>query len=109
MCLVKCRPSFLVQAFLRTGIMKSKRAPTVLHPYGYHRDKFIWSLIAAVGIFCIGAGVNIVQGLNALFAEKQLEFLRANLAGELSASCLWHEPLVERCMFIVPFTCTAEV
>lgn len=70
-----------VQAFLRTGIMKSHRAPTALHPYGYHRDKFIWSLIAAVGIFCIGAGVNIVQGLNALFAEKQLDFLRANLAG----------------------------
>ena len=71
-----------VQAFLRTGIMKSKRAPTVLHPYGYHRDKFIWSLIAAVGIYCIGAGVNVVQGLNALFAEKQLDFLRANLAGD---------------------------
>ncbi|KAK9843181.1 hypothetical protein WJX74_008221 [Apatococcus lobatus] len=70
----------LNQAFLRTGIMKSHRAPTALHPYGYHRDKFIWSLIAAVGIFCIGAGVNIVQGLNALFAEKQLDFLRANLA-----------------------------
>ena len=76
----------MLQAFLRTGIMKSKRAPTALHPYGYARDKFIWSLIAAVGIFCIGAGVNIVQGLNALFVEKQLDFLRANMAGAARSS-----------------------
>ena len=65
-----------------------------MHPYGYHRDKFIWSLIAAVGIFCIGAGVNVVQGLNALFVEKQLDFLRANLAGNAYPGfCLSNSPL----------------
>ena len=40
------------QLLLRIGILRSAQAPTVLHPYGYLKDKFVWSLVSTVGIFC---------------------------------------------------------
>eukprot|EP00191_Tetraselmis_sp_GSL018_P006581 CAMPEP_0177610112 /NCGR_PEP_ID=MMETSP0419_2-20121207/19560_1 /TAXON_ID=582737 /ORGANISM="Tetraselmis sp., Strain GSL018" /LENGTH=475 /DNA_ID=CAMNT_0019105305 /DNA_START=404 /DNA_END=1832 /DNA_ORIENTATION=+ len=68
------------QALLRTGVMKSMQAPTTQHPYGYSRDRFVWSLISAVGIFCLGAGVSIVHGLNSLVSQYTLEHLGWGLA-----------------------------
>jgi len=47
----------LNQALLRIGVLKSLQAPTQEFPYGYLRDRFVWSLISAVGIFFLGAGV----------------------------------------------------
>ncbi len=35
-----------LQLLLRTGIQRSKKAPSALHPYGYMKDKFVWSLIS---------------------------------------------------------------
>lgn len=67
------------QLLLRTGIQRSKKAPSALHPYGYMKDKFVWSLISAVGIFCLGAGVTVVHGFHSLFVRTQLEHLTAGL------------------------------
>mmetsp|Transcript_15370 Transcript_15370/g.39688 ORF Transcript_15370/g.39688 Transcript_15370/m.39688 type:complete len:564 (-) Transcript_15370:64-1755(-) len=63
------------QGLLRMGVMKSLQKPTMLHPYGYSRDRFVWSLISAVGIFCLGSGVSIVHGLNAMVHDYTLEHL----------------------------------
>lgn len=68
------------QVLLRMGIMRSKRDPTPEHPYGYARDKFIWSLISAVGIFCLGSGVTIAHGVSNLFVQKELEHMGATLS-----------------------------
>ena len=73
---------YLLQLLLRTGIQRSKKAPSALHPYGYMKDKFVWSLISAVGIFCLGAGVTVVHGFHGLFVQTQLEHLTAGLTGE---------------------------
>ena len=54
------------QALLRLGIVKAAKAPTKDYPYGHLREKFIFSLISAVGIFCLGAGVSIVHGIHAI-------------------------------------------
>ena len=70
-----------LQILLRTGIQRSKKAPSALHPYGYMKDKFVWSLISAVGIFCLGAGVTVVHGFHGLFVQQQLEHLTAGLTG----------------------------
>ena len=72
------------QLLLRTGIQRSKKAPSALHPYGYMKDKFVWSLISAVGIFCLGAGVTVIHGFHNLFVQQQLEHLAAGLTGEPS-------------------------
>ena len=71
-----------VQALLRVGIVRSKRAPTKTHPYGYMKDKFVWSLVSAVGIFCLGAGVTWAHGVSSLLSPPaQLEHLGYGLAG----------------------------
>ncbi len=51
------------QMLLRVGIKKAQKAPNKMHPYGYSRDQFIWPLISAVGIFCCGAGVSMMTGV----------------------------------------------
>ncbi|XP_075264395.1 uncharacterized protein LOC142356350 [Convolutriloba macropyga] len=63
------------QGLLRTGVLKSLQGPTPSHPYGYSRDRFVWSLISAVGIFCLGAGVSIVHGINSFMHEYAVENL----------------------------------
>ena len=39
------------QALLRLGVTRSRRPPTALHPYGFMKDKFVWSLVSAVSPF----------------------------------------------------------
>ena len=71
-----------MQALLRVGIVRSKRAPTKTHPYGYMKDKFVWSLVSAVGIFCLGAGITWAHGVSSLLSPPaQLEHLGYGLAG----------------------------
>jgi zinc transporter 9 len=55
------------QALLAYGLVSSKRAPDALHPYGYSKERFVWSLISAVGIFCLGSGATIVHGVQNLW------------------------------------------
>lgn len=77
------------QVLLRVGIVRSKRAPTKMHPYGYMKDKFVWSLVSAVGIFCLGAGVTCAHGFSNLLAPPQhLEHLGYGLAGALCRMAL---------------------
>lgn len=35
--------------------------------YGYSKERFVWSLISAVGIFCLGSGATIVHGVQNLW------------------------------------------
>ena len=75
------------------GIVRSKRAPTKMHPYGYMKDKFVWSLVSAVGIFCLGAGVTCAHGFSNLFAPPaHLEHLGYGLAGDASDDHMHHLP-----------------
>ncbi|KAK8917077.1 Metal tolerance protein C4 [Platanthera zijinensis] len=64
---------FANQALLAYGLNSSKRAPDALHPYGYSKERFVWSLISAVGIFCLGSGATIVNGIQNLSAPNHPE------------------------------------
>ncbi|KDD72562.1 hypothetical protein H632_c3189p0, partial [Helicosporidium sp. ATCC 50920] len=50
------------QLLLRAGVHSSRRAPTREHPYGFHKEKYIYALMSAVGIFCLGAGASVLHG-----------------------------------------------
>ncbi|KAJ9168642.1 hypothetical protein P3X46_020142 [Hevea brasiliensis] len=60
---------FANQVLLAYGLSSSKRAPDALHPYGYSKERFVWSLISAVGIFCLGSGATIVHGVQNLWTS----------------------------------------
>ncbi|KAM5579891.1 metal tolerance protein C4 [Rosa sericea] len=61
---------FANQALLAYGLSSSRRAPDALHPYGYSKERFVWSLISAVGIFCLGSGATIVHGVQNLWVSQ---------------------------------------
>lgn len=67
------------------------------------KDKFVWSLISAVGIFCLGAGVTVIHGFHNLFVQQQLEHLAAGLTGSHSlrktfAYRIWELPPQKGCL-----------
>ncbi|KAL0441272.1 UNVERIFIED_CONTAM: Metal tolerance protein C4 [Sesamum radiatum] len=66
---------FANQALLAYGLSSSRRAPDALHPYGYSKERFVWSLISAVGIFCLGSGATIVHGVQNLWTCQPPEHI----------------------------------
>ena len=56
----------LNQALLMTALRRSQRPADPEHPFGYGMERYFWSLLAAVGIFVLGAGFAAYQGIWAL-------------------------------------------
>lgn len=56
----------LNQSLLLIGMNKSEKSPDTEHATGYGRERFIWSLISAVGIFFLGCGVTVYHGVSHL-------------------------------------------
>ncbi|GIL60410.1 hypothetical protein Vafri_14861 [Volvox africanus] len=84
----------LNQMLLRIGLLKAQKGPTEMHPYGYARDRFIWSLISAVGIFFLGAGASFIHGLHTLMEHRELEHMGWSygvllVSGLLEGYSLW--------------------
>lgn len=63
------------QILLAIGIARSERAPDEDHPYGYGREKFIFAMISAVGIFWFGCGVTAYHGVTSLMHPHPVEDL----------------------------------
>ena len=56
----------LNEVFLLLSLSRSARPADRDHPFGYGKERFFWSLLAAVGIFVSGAGFSAYQGVSAL-------------------------------------------
>ena len=53
----------LNQSFLFASLRRSERPPDRRHPFGYGNERYVWSLLAAFGIFVAGAGFSIFEGI----------------------------------------------
>ncbi len=52
-----------VQVLLLIGVRSSVRSPDQSHPLGYGRERFFWSLFAALSIFIGGGGIAIAEAV----------------------------------------------
>jgi cation diffusion facilitator family transporter len=62
----------LNQVFLMTALKRSKKPADPMHPFGHGMERYFWSLIAAVGIFVLGAGYSIFEGVKAVLEPEEL-------------------------------------
>jgi cation diffusion facilitator family transporter len=61
------------QVFLLASLRLGEREPDVEHPFGYGKERFFWSFLAAVGIFVAGAGFSLYEGLHRIFGPTSEE------------------------------------
>jgi len=54
------------QVFLLLGLRFFKRPASVKHPFGYGKERFFWSFIAAIFIFGVGSTYAIYEGIDKL-------------------------------------------
>src|SRR6187431_384246 len=54
------------QVFLLLGLRFYKRPASEKHPFGFGKERFFWSFIAAIFIFGVGATYAIYEGISKL-------------------------------------------
>src|SRR5215831_3031768 len=54
------------EVFLLIANRRSRRPPDPKHPFGHGREAYVWSLLAAVGLFVAGAAISIAHGVQEL-------------------------------------------
>jgi cation diffusion facilitator family transporter len=59
------------QVFLLYSLALSEREPDAEHPFGYGKERFFWSFLAAVCIFVAGAGFSLYEGIDRLAGPAQ--------------------------------------
>ncbi|MFJ8865310.1 cation diffusion facilitator family transporter [Streptomyces sp. NPDC102473] len=59
------------EVFLLAALRRSNRPPDDRHPFGYGKERYFWSLLAAVGIFVVGGCFSFFQGFEALGSDEQ--------------------------------------
>jgi cation diffusion facilitator family transporter len=58
------------QLFLLASLNLAERDPDATHPFGYGKERFFWSFMAAVFIFVSGALFSIYEGVHRMFSDE---------------------------------------
>ncbi len=61
------------QALLLIGLRRSSKKPSEGFAYGHGKERFIWALMSACGIFILGSGVTLYHGIEGLVHPEVLE------------------------------------
>lgn len=59
------------EALLLTALRRSGRAADRAHPFGYGKERYFWSLMAAVSIFTSGALFAFYEGFRTVFGAQE--------------------------------------
>ncbi|MDO8561508.1 MAG: cation diffusion facilitator family transporter [bacterium] len=63
----------LNQTFLLIGVRRSSKKADIDFGYGYGNERFFWALLSACGIFFVGAGVTLYNGISSLIHPEPIE------------------------------------
>jgi cation diffusion facilitator family transporter len=65
----------ITEVLLLTALRRSDRPADRKHPFGYGKERYFWSLLAAVSIFSSGAMFSFYEGFSTVFghAEEQTD------------------------------------
>ena len=63
----------LNQIFLLIGVKRSSRKSDEDFGYGYGNERFFWALLSACGIFFVGAGVTLYNGISSIIRPEPIE------------------------------------
>ena len=55
------------------GIKRSKKNPTILHPFGFGMEAYFWSFVVSILVFSVGGGVAIYEGIHRLISPSVME------------------------------------
>src|ERR1700712_433191 len=55
------------------GLRASKRPADELHPFGYGKDLYFWSLIVSLSVFSVGGGVTIFEGVRSILHPSKIQ------------------------------------
>src|SRR3954454_7733921 len=58
------------EVFLLVANRRSRRPPDQAHPLGHGREAYVWSLLAALGLFVAGAAVSVTHGVQELLRPE---------------------------------------
>jgi zinc transporter 9 len=61
------------QILLFVGLKQSAKGATERYNFGYGKERFLWALISAAGIFFLGCGVSITHGIHDLMDPQHKE------------------------------------
>ncbi len=59
------------EVFVLASLSRSRRKADAAHPFGYGKERFFWSLLAALGIFVTGACFSFYQGARTLVGKVE--------------------------------------
>lgn len=59
----------ITELLLLTALRRSAKPPDRVHPFGYGKERYFWSLLAAVSIFASGALFAFYEGFSTIFGE----------------------------------------
>ncbi|GAA4786006.1 cation diffusion facilitator family transporter [Actinomycetospora chlora] len=57
------------EGFLFTALRRSSKKPDRRHPFGYGKERFFWSMLAAVSVFVTGAAYSIYEGIHTIIEQ----------------------------------------
>lgn len=61
----------ITEVLLLTALRRSERPADRQHPFGYGKERYFWSLLAAVSIFASGAMFSFYEGFSTVFGEPE--------------------------------------
>src|SRR6195952_596773 len=76
------------EVLLLTALKKSAQQADRRHPFGYGKERYFWSLLAAVAIFISGAVFSVYEGIHTIIEQPEQRLAWLNYGVLLTAGGL---------------------